>query len=277
MATIGYGDVTPVRGLGWIVAGFAAIMGIIAYTLTISVIADWFLSLSIRRSMGMAPLKNKSIIIIGDSPACQEIIDELILNELGEKTGWLTPVKPRGEPPVDYMIGDPRDLETLKKAGTDKAEHIVLCLKNDSKTLHTTLIIRKINKQAKISAITSKAEMEDLLKQAGANHVLSQKILGRTIASAIFEPEVLTILTDIISKKGKGDLIQEKITQKQAGKTIKEIEEEKTQKDKKYNYKAIALIRNQEYIIAPPPNTKLQENDTIIYVKGLKNVQELEL
>ncbi|MCD6301085.1 MAG: hypothetical protein J7L82_03330, partial [Staphylothermus sp.] len=105
MATIGYGDITPIRGLGWIVAGFAAVMGIIAYTLTISVIADWFLSLSIRRSLGMAPLKNKEILIIGDTDTCYELIDELKLNNYVENIGLVTPQQPREITDIDYIVG----------------------------------------------------------------------------------------------------------------------------------------------------------------------------
>lgn len=53
MTTIGYGDVAPVKGFGRVVAGTAV------YTLTVSVIADWFLSTSIRRSLGTAPFEKQ--------------------------------------------------------------------------------------------------------------------------------------------------------------------------------------------------------------------------
>ncbi len=269
MATIGYGDVTPVRGLGWVVAGFAAIMGIIAYTLTISVIADWFLSLSIRRSLGMAPLKNKEILVIGDTDTCYELIDELKLNNYIENIGLVTPQQPRELLDIDYVVGDPGSEDILRKAGIEKAKHVFLCLSDDSKALYITLLIRSINKNAEIYAVVKHAKTEQLLREAGAKHVISSRILGRTIASALFEPGVLTILTDIISARGKGDLIEIKISEKQYGKTIKEIEEELNQKDKKHNYKIIAIVKpDKTYIVAPNPETKLEKQDTIIVIKG---------
>ncbi len=270
MATIGYGDVTPVRGLGWIVAGFAAIMGILAYTLTVSVIADWFLSVSIRRSLGMAPLKKKKILVIGGSPTCNEIIDELILNGLEEEIGWLTPEKPRSPPRVDYLIGDPIDENSLLKAGVQDADYIILCMEDDSKALHVALLAKKYNPNATYAALVSKHVMEEILKQAGVQHVLSHRVLGRALASAVFEPEVLRILADIVSVKGKGDLIQKNITPREAGLTIIEYEEKLNQEDKQHRYRVVALIRNNEYTISPEPTTKLQENDTLILIRGIK-------
>ncbi len=269
MATIGYGDITPVRGLGWIVAGFAAIMGIIAYTLTISVIADWFLSLSIRRSLGMAPLKNKKILVIGNSDSCNEIIDELILNGYREEIGYLVSEQPNKPLDIDYLVGDPSNEETLVKAGIKNIEHVYLCISDDSKALHTTLLIKNINPKTRIYAIVSNTKTEELLREAGAQHTVSTRLLGRTIASALFEPGVLTILTDIVSARGKGDLIEIKPDKNHIGKTIEKIEQELNKKDKKHTYRIIAIIKpNKTYTIAPPPKTKIQPNTTLIAIKG---------
>ncbi len=271
MATIGYGDVTPIRGLGWIVAGFAAVMGILAYTLTVSVIADAFLSASIRRALGMAPLKNKEIIIIGDSEICKELIDELILNGLGDKTGWITPEQPSFEPRVDYMVGDPSKEETLKKGGVDKAKHIVLCLSDESKTLHVALLAKKYNKKATFSAVVSSSTMEDILREAGIHYVVSYRIVGRTLASTIFEPGVVKILNDLISAKGKGDLIEYHPSKDEEGKTIREIEEMINHKDRRYRYRVIAILRDSDYIILPEQNFRIKYNDVIIIIKAKKN------
>ncbi len=270
MATIGYGDITPVRGLGWIVAGVAAILGILAYTLTISVIADWFLSRSIRRSMGLAPLKNKDILVIGDSDSCTDIIDELIINGFQDRIGWVTPKQPRRLKDVDYLVGDPSSEDTLRKAGIDKAKHVFLCLDNDSATIHVALLIKHFNKNANIYAVVTSAKTEELLREANVKHVVSTRLLGRTIASALFEPGVLTVLTDIVSARGKGDLVEEVIDKNKAGLSIEEIEDLKNKSDQKHSYRVVAIIRGNNYIIAPPKELKTIENDKIVYVKGIK-------
>lgn len=273
MATIGYGDVTPVRGLGWVVAGFAAVMGILAYTLTVSVIADAFLSASIRRALGMAPLKNKKIIIIGNSEVCKELIKELVLNGLGDKTGWITPDQPDFEPRVDFMIGDPSREETLKKGGVDKAEHIVLCMSDESKTLHAALLAKKYNKKAVFSAVVSSSTMEDMLREAGIHYVVSYKMIGRALASTIFEPGVVKILNDLTSARGKGDLIEIKVSKKEEGITINEFIKRIQEKDRKHRYCVIAVVRGEQYIILPSHDFELMENDSIILIKAVLSLR----
>ncbi len=270
MSTIGYGDVTPVKGLGWIVAGFTAIMGIIAYTLTVSIVADWFLSKSIRRSMGLAPLKNKDILVIGDSDTCYEVIDELVSNNYGDHVGWITPEKPRSEPPVEYMIGDPRDPYTVEKTDIEKARYIILCFREDSVTLHTVLFLRKYNKKAVYAAIVSSSSMEELLREAGVNYVLSQKVLGRAIASAVFEPSVLQLLSDIVSIHGEGDLVEHVIGGKDSGKTIGEYEKYINNIDQTYKYRVLGIYRGGKLELLPDNNTVLEKDDKIILLRAVR-------
>ena len=267
MATIGYGDVTPIKGLGWLVAGFAAIMGILAYTLTVSVIADAFLSASIRRAMGLAPLKNKKILVIGDSDVCNEVIDELVLNDYGDDTGLLIPTQPRGQPKIDYMVGDPGDEGVLRKAGVDRASHIILCMSDDDKTLYTALLIRHINKDAKVSAIVSSFYTEKLLREAGVKYIVSNKILGRTIASAVFEPLVLSFITDAISVRGKTDLIE--ITSDTTA-TVEEFERKLMDKDRGYRYRIIVIHRNGKTIFLPDRNHEIRKGDKLVAIKAIK-------
>ena len=270
MSTIGYGDVTPVKGLGWIVAGFTAVAGIAVYTLTVSVIADWFLSSSIRRSLGMAPLKNKEILVIGDSDSCLEIIDELVINNYGEVIGLVTPVQPKTAIEVDYLVGDPEDENVLVKAGIEKAKHVFLCLDDDSKTLHVALLIKHLNKKCNIYAIASRSKTESLLKEIGVKHVVSNKLLGRALASAVFEPSVLTILSDIVSRRGKGDLMELRVDDKLHGHTIREVEEQLSKKDR-HTYRVIGLFTSMEnYVIAPDPDTRVKKGQVLVLVKSVK-------
>ena len=269
MATIGYGDVTPARGLGWIVAGFAAITGIMAYTLTISVIADIFLSTSIKKVLGQAPLKNKKILVIGDSGSCREIIDELVVNGYGDATGWLTPVQPRSQPSIDYMVGDPEDSSILARAGVDRVNNVLLCLSDDSKTVHVALMVRKLNKRARISAIVSSSHTEELLEEIGVSQILSNKLLGRAIASSVFEPSIIAFLKDIVTAKGYSDLIEVKPSSKQLGRTIEELEKELIESTGR-KHKILAIYCNGELEILPDPRKKIEKDCSLVVLTTKK-------
>ncbi len=270
MATIGYGDIVPTRGTGWLVAGFTAVMGILAYTLTVSVIADAFLQASMKKLLGLAPLKKKKILVIGDDESCYEIIDELRLNMIDKETGWITSTQPRRDPGVDYMVGELADEETLRKAGADKAEHIILCCREDSQAIHLALLAKKINPIAKISAIAKNAETEELLRQAGAHYTLSTRLLGRTIASAVFEPTVLEIIKELTTRQGKADLVEHEITQQQAGRTIAEIEEQLDQQEPSHKHKIIAVKTRKILEILPEPTRRVRAGEKTIIIKTKK-------
>ncbi len=212
-------------------------------------------------------MKNKKILVIGDSDVCNEVIDELVLNGYGDDTGLLTPTQPRGQPKIDYMVGNPGDEGVLRKAGVDKASHIILCMSDDDKTLYTALLIRHINKDANVSAIVSSFHTEKLLREAGVKYIVSNKILGRTIASAVFEPLVLAFITDAISVKGKTDLVE--ITSDTTA-TVEEFERKLMDRDRRYRYRIIMIHRDGETIFLPDRNHEIRKGDKLVAIKAIK-------
>ncbi len=270
MATIGYGDVTPSRGPGWLLAGVAAIMGIAVYTLTVSVIADAFLTHSLKKTMGLAPLKRKKIIVIGDTDSCKELVQELIANNLGDYVGWVMSRQPKGDVGVDYVVGDFGDTETLKRAGVDKAEHVALCIGDDSKTIHTLLLVRRLNKKAQVSALASTGVAEELLEEAGATRVLSARFLGRTLASSIFEPSVVDFVKEVTTARGIGDLRELEVDQSLAGKTVGEAEEVIRGMYPGYTATIVGVKRGGELALVPSRDLRLREHDRLILLLSNK-------
>ncbi|WFO75441.1 NAD-binding protein [Desulfurococcaceae archaeon MEX13E-LK6-19] len=272
MATIGYGDITPKTGPGYFVASIAAIMGIAVYTLTISIIADAFLSSTLKKVLGLGKLRGKKILVVGDASSCKEIISELIRNNLEDYTGWVMSKTPKTPPPIDYIVGE-YDEDTLKRAGIEKASHIVLCLDDDSKTLHLALLIRKLNKKALVTAVVLSDNTGDLLKEAGVDYVLTEGIIGRLAASSVFEPLVVSFIRDVTTAKGYADLIEYDISDKEEGLTIRELEEKLFKKDGS-RYKVLYMTRNGQQFFLPPENTVLKTGDKLVLLKAYKHKVE---
>ncbi len=267
MATVGYGDITPTRGLGWAVAAATAVMGIAVYTLTISLIADEFMELSMRRSLGLAPLKGKKILVIGGSDACWDLVDELVANGLGKETGWLIPEKPASEPPVDYLVGDPMKRDDLVKAGVGKAERIVLCLGDDSKTLHVALAVRRLNHRARLAAVAMTGEAEELLREAGVDHVVSSRLLGRTLASAIFEPSVAWFIEEAVSVRGVADVAEEPVPDWAVGLTIEEAEK-KLSESHGLRMLVLGIVElDGRVVLAPERSRRLERGQRLLLLK----------
>lgn len=224
MATIGYGDVTPATWAGKALAMEAAVAGITAFTIFVSVIAEEFISRTTRKLMGMGRLRRVDVLVVGDSDACREAIREVRLNMPGAEIGWLMPEPPK-QPPrdVEFVAGDIDDEDTLKRAGAGRAGSVVVCYRDDSKALHAVLALRRVNKGARIVALTTSSRSAEYIREAGADFVIPAKILGRIAASAIFEPSVAHFINDVTSATGLFDLVEHVVGEGEDGLSVGEV------------------------------------------------------
>jgi len=217
MATIGYGDVTPHTEAGRIVAMVAAVAGISTFTALISVIAEYFISSSLRRMMGMHKVKYSGhYVVIGQGSSVSSCVEEL-LAAMDRRELDLRPIvvvfpsdeeRRKVELPeeIEVLVGDPLNRETLDRAHVGKASHVILALEDDSKAVFVTLMVKRISK-AKVFVEALGSESVELLKQAGADRVIvSRSLAGRLLASSVFEPEVVDVIDDLTSSLGGYDV-----------------------------------------------------------------------
>ncbi len=257
MATVGYGDITPTTSLGRIVASATAIFGIAIYTLAISLLADAFLNITMRRILGLARLKKKDILIIGSAETCKHAIIELIENGMEDRIGWLTQEQPKTPPDVDFMVGD-IDEESLIKAGLKDAKHVIICLGDDSKTIHTALLVKKLNKNINIIAQTETNKTAEMLKELSLAKTISKSIIGRLLASSVFEPDVPDVITELASVEGEIDLVE---TTLKHDTNIHDFE-------KNEDAKVLAIRKKDGKIIyTPPENMRAEKGDQIVYTR----------
>ena len=210
MATIGYGDVTPKTEAGRIVAMVASVAGISTFTALVSLLAENFISSSLRRMMGMHRVNySNHYVIIGRGSSVSTCVNELIAAiERGElRLAPIVVVFPSEEErkkvelpeEIEVLIGDPTNRETLERALVEKASHVILALEDDSKAVFVTLMVKRISK-AKVFVEVLSEESVELLEGAGADRVIvSRSLAGRLLASSVFEPEVVDVIDDITS------------------------------------------------------------------------------
>ncbi len=217
MATIGYGDVTPQTGAGRAVAMVTAVAGISTFTALVSVLAEYFISSSIRRMMGMHRVKYSGhYVVIGQGSSIESCVNELLL-AMSRGEAQMRPIvvvfpsddeRKKAELPeeVEILIGDPTNGETLERAHVREASHVILALEDDSKSVFATLMVKRMSK-ARVLVEALKAESVELLKQAGADRViLSRSFAGRLLASSVFEPEVVDVVDDLTTALGHYDI-----------------------------------------------------------------------
>jgi len=217
MATIGYGDITPHTPAGRAVAMVAAVAGISTFTALVSIIAESFISSTLRRMLGMQRVRYSGhYVVIGKGSSIPSFLRELLV----AITSGEAEVKPvvvvfpnederrKVEIPdgVEVLIGDPTNSETLERAHVRAASYVVLALEDDSKAVFATLMVKRISKARVLVEVLSE-ESSELLKQAGADRVIvSRSLAGRLLASSIFEPEVVDVVDDLTTALGGYDI-----------------------------------------------------------------------
>ncbi len=270
MATVGYGDIVPKTFFGQVVSIATIVIGIAMFSLFISTLADIFMQGSLRKIMGLGRVKKADIVVIGANEICREAINELKRNIPKVKITWVMEKRPRVPPEdVDFVVGDPTDEETLKRAGIKSAKSLVLCVLDDSTAIHIVLTARKLNKSLKIASLAKSSRAAELLREAGVSIVVPFKRLGRELASAIFEPDVVHFLEEVTTAKGKADLIELEIREDQAGKSLKEIVAELQATDKGARYVPVMLAQESgAKIFAPGDHVKLHSGDKLVLVKA---------
>ncbi len=265
MATVGYGDVVVTHdALGYAVAGATAIMGIATYTLVISTLADAFFYTTLKKALGRGKLRKK-ILVIGSTPSCREAIEELVLSGLGDVVGWVTAKEPKAPPSVDFVVG-PYNEETLRRAGVTYAEKAILCLKDDSTTLHLVLLMKKMNKRIKMLVLVSDPSTAELLKELGVGDILTHSLLGRIAASAVFEPTVIRFVSEVVTAKGGAELSEVIVTED--GLTIDDVEKTLIRTHPGYRFEVIAVRRGEFMIYAPRHDMKLAAGDRLVILKA---------
>ncbi len=260
MATVGYGDIVPSRGLGWAVAGFTAVLGIAVYTLFISTIADRFLEATVKASMGLGRLHGKKIVVVGEGPLCETSIEELLANNLGSVTGWILTSQPQTPPRVDHVVG-PLNEETLRRGGAGEAERAIICFQDDSKVIHAAALLKRVNRNIHVTAVARDPETERILEVLGVETIIPVSILGRLLASGGFEPAVVRLIGDATTRKGRLDLREQTVEEPA---TVEELEA-------RLGARIIAVARRNGVLEVARPHTRVEPGDRIVYLEEVSS------
>jgi len=255
MATVGYGDIVPTNGAARAVAAATAVFGIATYTLLISVLADYLLEATVRAAMGMGRLRGKRFIVIGEGPVCDEVVRELASNGLAEETGWVRETQPRGDPGVDYVVGE-LDESTLRRGGVGEAERVIICYDDDSKSLHAAALARRINPGAGVSALARDPLTIEILRGLGVDSVVPLALVGRILASSAFEPAVTLFLADATTARGNVDLVELEAP----GETVAELE-------RRTGYRAVAIVKPMGAVEPAAPERRLAPGEKLVALR----------
>ncbi|KAB2345712.1 potassium channel family protein [Actinomadura rudentiformis] len=157
------------------------------------------------------------------------------------------------------VVGDATENSVLRQASAHLAREIVVATARDDTAVLVTLSARHLNPTAGIQASVRESENVQLLRQSGADHVVtSSEAAGRLLGVSTSQPNVGEIMEDLL-EQGRGlDLYEREVRVEELGKPIRAVREP-----------ALALVRDGRTM---PYDSKacreLKRGDRLILVKS---------
>lgn len=194
IATVGYGDITPLTAEAKWFSLSVIIFGVAAFTTAIGALIVPAIEKRMASAFGnMTPsslaLLEDHIVILGYSEITDAVITELTdAAELVVVTTDNSVATALDEQNVNVLTADPTNIESLQNVGIEYARGAVAGTDDDARDVLAILAARKANPSIRIVAAANEAHNEEKFRDVGADHVISPTVIGgKLLGQAILE------------------------------------------------------------------------------------------
>ncbi|MFF8942390.1 potassium channel family protein [Streptomyces sp. NPDC014864] len=124
------------------------------------------------------------------------------------------------------VVGDATRSEILKRAEVERARQIIVATQRDDTAVLVTLTARQLNRGAKIVAAVREEENAPLLRQSGADAVItSASAAGRLLGLSVLSPAAGMVLEDLIQQGSGLDLVERPVIKTEVGRGPRETDD----------------------------------------------------
>jgi voltage-gated potassium channel len=192
MSTVGYGDITPITNAGMTFTIILIIAGLSIFISAITVLSGELLGSRFEKiysgisSLDRKKLNNHIVLIGYDSI-------NIMLAERLRKSGKNFVIITADKTVADSLrekgykafVADYTIKSDMEKFQIDRAEHIVIDLRDSSKTVYVVLVVRKLAKEAEVSVVAPTSEVEMHLQELNIDHIINPITVGTDMLSGI--------------------------------------------------------------------------------------------
>ena len=151
--------------------------------------------------------------------------------------------------------GDAADINTLKKAGIEKARSVIVTTHDDAMNIYLSFYCRKLRPDIQVISRAEEEKTVSKLHRAGADVVVSYASMGANAILNYLQPDEVSVFTEglnIFSRKVHSSLV---------GKSL-----EQNRLRQRTGCTVIALQRGGVQVVRPDRDTPLREGDELILV-----------
>ncbi|NEC68904.1 potassium channel family protein [Streptomyces sp. SID9727] len=124
------------------------------------------------------------------------------------------------------VVGDATRSDVLLRAELQKARQVIIATQRDDTAVLVALTARQLNRGAKIVAAVREEENAPLLRQSGADAVItSASAAGRLLGLSVLSPSAGTVMEDLIQQGSGLDLVERPVIKSEVGKGVRETDD----------------------------------------------------
>jgi voltage-gated potassium channel len=271
LSTTGYGDIAPVTERARMVNAFVVTPARIAFLVlligtTLEVLAsqgrEMFRVARWRKSMG------QHVVVVGYGTKGRSAVETLVNN--GQDREAIVVVDPSGVALQDahadglaVVTGDATRREVLRRAGVADASHVIITTNRDDSNVLATLTVRQLNPDAWIVAAVREQENAPLMKQSGANSVItSSDAVGRLLGLSSLSPTLGSVMEDLLTYGEGLEVAERDLLVSEVGQQPQSLPDQ-----------VIAVVRDEKvHRYFDPVVTQLARGDRLIVVRPAREL-----
>ncbi|MFI5755997.1 potassium channel family protein [Streptomyces sp. NPDC051569] len=124
------------------------------------------------------------------------------------------------------VLGDATRSDVLLRAELQRAGQVVIATQRDDTAVLVTLTARQLNRNAKIVAAVREEENAPLLRQSGADAVITtSSAAGRLLGLSVLSPAAGTVMEDLIQQGSGLDLIERPVIKAEVGRSVRDMDD----------------------------------------------------
>jgi voltage-gated potassium channel len=271
LSTTGYGDIAPFTERARLVNAFVITPARIAFLVlligtTLEVLAsqgrEMFRVARWRKHMG------EHVVVVGYGTKGRSAVETLVNN--GQDRQAIVVVDPSPTAMADahtdglaVVSGDATRREVLRRAGVGDASHVIITTNRDDSNVLSTLTVRQLNPDAWIVAAVREQENAPLMKQSGANSVItSSDAVGRLLGLSSLSPMLGSVMEDLLTYGEGLEVAERDLLVNEVGRQPQSLPDQ-----------VIAVIRDEKvYRYFDPVVTQLARGDRLIVVRPAREL-----
>jgi len=269
LSTTGYGDIAPVSQEARLVNAFVITPARIAFLVlligtTLEVLAsqgrEMFRVARWRKTMG------GHVVVVGYGTKGRSAVETIVGN--GQDREAIVIVDPTSRAQTDAhadglacVVGDATRRQVLRAAGVEKATQVIITTDRDDSNVLATLTVRQLNPDAWIVASVREQENVSLMKQSGADSVItSSDAVGRLLGLSSLSPSLGTVMEDLLTYGDGLEVAERDLLVTEVGKPPQSLPDQ-----------VIAVVRDEKvYRYFDPIVSQLARGDRLIVVRSAR-------